>query len=544
MSCLACSNCGFVNFLPPESQLQTLATIQGSDSLVLQFLRGSRPLLDDDYALISAEIAKLERLRSLYDAQLQEIDSRRRPVLRALEHRKSIYAPIRRVPRDILLEIFHSVCDSWWQRTKTDYYLKQKRHSLNVSGPLWVLGRVCGLWRDTLHASPVSWARNIEVKAPFSEHAPHILRAYLSRTGEHPLSIKIVLDSDKPSQNREIMSLLLQSCYRWKNACIHISMHHLKSIPHLPLLQTIEVHIVDDTDRAYRSDMCLNSPQLRRATFIYYGIHQMRLPPSGITHYSGNITCAEDLQLLSQLPMLEICHIPALMLDLVDTPVIMIALRQLYVGELHVLDFLTAPMLQSLAVARNHFAAMYYYARDCRRSIPRITRFLRRSRCQLQSLNMHMKIFQTEPSALISEMLSSEACSTISHLTFKLGSQLVKVANTLAPSSVLPNLHRLVLCMEGQDFRTKQTQRLVNMIRSRRDAGLLKTIEVQFGDSFYHPGSDEDEDDSEDDDRWTMTDVEAGIRALTGDNLEVWVERCNPADRDLQLLFWDGEIIQ
>ncbi|KAK0482351.1 hypothetical protein IW261DRAFT_1592148 [Armillaria novae-zelandiae] len=29
-----------------------------------------------------------------------------------------------------------------------------------------------------------------------------------------------------------------------------------------------------------------------------------------ITHYSGYITCAEDLQLLSQLPMLKMCHIP------------------------------------------------------------------------------------------------------------------------------------------------------------------------------------------------------------------------------------------
>ncbi|KAK0215711.1 hypothetical protein IW262DRAFT_1465428 [Armillaria fumosa] len=91
MSCLSCSNCGFVNFLPPESQPQLLKTIQSSDSgLVSQLLRGSRPFLDDGYALISAEIVKLERLRSLYDAQLQEIESRRRPVLKSMENRKSI----------------------------------------------------------------------------------------------------------------------------------------------------------------------------------------------------------------------------------------------------------------------------------------------------------------------------------------------------------------------------------------------------------------------------------------------------------------------
>ncbi|KAK0496422.1 hypothetical protein EDD18DRAFT_206414 [Armillaria luteobubalina] len=209
MSCLTCSNCGFVNFLPPEPQPQILKTIQSSDSgLVPQLLRGSRPFLNDDYDLISTEIVKLERLQSLYDAQLQEIESRRRPILKSMENRKSIYTPIRCVPRDVLLEIFHSVCDSSWQSTN-DYSRKRKQHSLNMNGPLWVLGRACGLWRDTLHTSPVSWARNVVANAPFSEHALQILRFYLSRTSEHPLNIKIVHNTRKPSNDGEIMSLLL-----------------------------------------------------------------------------------------------------------------------------------------------------------------------------------------------------------------------------------------------------------------------------------------------------------------------------------------------
>ncbi|KAK0443753.1 hypothetical protein EV421DRAFT_509614 [Armillaria borealis] len=525
MSCLTCSNCGFVNFLPPESQLQTFATIQSSDSLVLQLLRGSRPSLDDDYALISAEIVKLERLRSLYDAQLQEIDSRRSPVLRALETRELIYAPILRVPRDILLEIFHSVCDIW------------RQNSLNLSGPLWVLGRVCRVWRDTLHTSPASWSRNVLIESPFSKHAPQILRTYLERTGNHPLSIQILYFSSNPKEDGEIMSLLFQSCYRWKNLCIDIGIHHahhLESISHLPLLQTIEVYIVDDDDYFYHpSDICLNAPQLRQVTFISHGIYQMRLSPSSITHYSGYIICAEDLLLLSQLPMLKMCHIPGVMIDSVDIPVVMTDLRQLYVGDSDILNFLTAPTLQSLAIACN-----------CPGSVSTITRFLRRSGCQLESLSMHMKIFQSEPSALISEMLSSEACSAISRLKLELGSQLAKVANTLTPSSVLPNLHHLVLCMEAENFRGEQTKRLVNMIRSRRDAGLLKTIEVQFGDQCNHHG-DEDEDVGEDDDR-TMTrfhDVEVGIRALIDENLDLRVERWNPVDLDLRLLFWDGDHI-
>ncbi len=101
---MSCRNCGFV----PEPQLQNT---NSSDSLVSQILRGQRPLLDSDHALLNADIVELEQEQAMYAAQLQEIYLHRRAVLKALENRKSIYAPIRRLPRDILIEIFDSVCD-------------------------------------------------------------------------------------------------------------------------------------------------------------------------------------------------------------------------------------------------------------------------------------------------------------------------------------------------------------------------------------------------------------------------------------------------
>ena len=113
MSCFTCSNCGFTNLLPPGEphRQKTLNAIQRFDDLISQLLRGTRPLLDTDRAFIDAEIAKLEQLRSSYDTQLEEIQTRKDPVSKALENRTSIYAPVRRLPRDILIEIFHSVCD-------------------------------------------------------------------------------------------------------------------------------------------------------------------------------------------------------------------------------------------------------------------------------------------------------------------------------------------------------------------------------------------------------------------------------------------------
>ncbi|KAK0232311.1 hypothetical protein EDD85DRAFT_970737 [Armillaria nabsnona] len=490
MSCLTCSNCGFVNLLPPEPHVpQILNTIRSSDDIVSQLLRGSRPLLD-------AEITKLKRLRTLYDAQLQEIELYRSTVLKELKNRESICAPIRRLPRDTLIEKFHSICDSWWQGEGED----DDFDSLDMTGPLWVLGRVCGLWRDTLHTSPASWARYVSVKSVSSKHDREILQTYLKCTGEHPLSLVAICEGANLTEEGEIMSLLVKSCYRWKNVRIRTAMHHthhLKSILHLPILQTIDIDILDDDDSDYSSDI-LDAPQLWQATLSSQGIYQIRLPPT-ITHYSGHITRLKDFQLLSQLPELQTCHLSnGVSTASIKVPVVMAELCQLFVQGLDTLNFLTAPMLQSLTIAGGSPA-----------SFSSIGTFFRRSGCRLESFGIHMALVESEPSASISNIFSSEACSTISHLKFELGSY-------------------LVLCFGYQYSHRMATEwpALLHMIRSRCKAGLLKTIKVQF----LQPGA-------------LCADgyVKADIGALVGDNLEMRVEKRSPLSLDHQSFFWDPQ---
>ncbi|SJL17712.1 uncharacterized protein ARMOST_21272 [Armillaria ostoyae] len=510
MSCLTCNNCGFVNSLPPEPQSDTLKATQGSDSLVSQILRGSRPLLGSDHASINDETAKLERLGSWYNAQLHA-------VLKSLEHHKSVFAPVRRLPRDILLEIFHSVCDSSWQDAEKD---DSTHDSLDMTGPLWVLGRVCGLWRDILHTSPASWARYVLVKPPFSKHAPEILQAYLERTSEHPLSLVAICHSrNLAEENGEIMSLLVQSSYRWRNACIRTHphhMHHLESVSHFPVLQTIEMEVFDEYGYPVEmsSDVWLKAPQLWQATVPDHGIHQVRLP-SRITHYSGYIGCVEDLQLLSQLPKLRTCHLlPSIKLSSTAAPVVMAELRQLYVEHSDTLDLLTAPMLQSLTIVE---------VREGSPSSSGIAPFLRRSGCRLESLSMCAQ----GPLALLSNIFSSEACSTISHLKLELGPGWDDISKILAPSSFLPNLCHLGFCFPYRYSGHRRTQRLafLDMIGSRCKAGALKTVKTSFekGISTAHI-------------------IEEDIRAVIGDNVEMRVEGWSPLDLDYRYSFSGPEL--
>ncbi len=483
---MSCRNCGFV----PEPQPETT---NSSDSLVSQILRGSRPLLDSDHAMLNAEISELEQLQSLYAAQLEEIPLCRCAVLKALENRKSIYAPIRRLPRDILIEIFHSVCDSWWQ--EADENTSLRRHSLDTSGPLWVLGRVCGLWRDTLHSSPASWARKLVVIGPFFKDATEILQTYLEHTGEHLLSLQVTCR--KTAKDDEVLSLLVQSCQRWKNLRIRVTqlhMSHFVSISHFPALQTIDMYIYESHGRTVcHSDMLLSAPQLSRARLTG---HQIKLPP-GITHLSGTITCPEDLRLLSQLPNLRRCHL-LLNQAMKEAPVVTVPqLTHLYIDVVDILNFLSAPLLSSLTIRR--ISPRLYSAQEP------ITCFLHRSRCHLESLSIR-EIFT---SVTLSSVFALDACSTVSRLKLDLPPRMISsVAEALASPSVLPHLHHLIICISQYSYDAWTA--ILRMACSRRDAGMLKLVEVQFQEEAYEYLCEED------------------ISALTGDDFAMRIEKWDP----------------
>ncbi|KAK0215811.1 hypothetical protein IW262DRAFT_1496628 [Armillaria fumosa] len=533
MSCITCRNCGFVNLLSPEPHIpQILNAIQSSNEIVSRFLRGSLPLLDADHAFLDPEITNLKQLRSWYDALVQEIELYRPTVMKELKNRESVYAPIRRLPRDILIEIFHSLCDSWW---RGDQYQDEdgsniiERHSLNMAGPLWVLGRVCGLWRDILHTSPASWARYVSVESVSYEHTREILQTYLKHTGEHPLSLVVICDGRNLAREGEMMSLLIPLCHRWKNMRMETTLDHvhlLESISHLPILQTIDIKISDDYESDYSTDMCLAAPQLWQATLSEHGIHQIRLPPA-ITHYSGYVTCAKDLQLLSQLPKLQTCQLSSQVSPAsfkAPGPVIMAELCQLFVQDLDILDLLTAPMLHSLAIAGASPTSL-----SC------IPAFFHRSGCHLESFSIEMAIMEWESSTLIIDTFSSEACSAISYLKLDIGSEWRNVSkafvSSFVSSSILPNVRHLVLCLRDHNYRSKKKTSkwlktewpsLLDMIRSRCKTGLLAVIEVQFAMALalYADG-----------------DIIADIQALVGDNLEMRVEKACPVALDHQLAF-------
>ncbi len=89
---------------------------------------------------------------------------------------------------------------------------------------------------------------------------------------------------------------------------------------------------------------------------------------------------------------------------------------------------------------------------------------------------------------LIRDVLASDAFSTLSFLKvgLQLGEGLTEhIVQSLTPCSdtpaLLPDLHHLVICVEPIYSQKRDGWHgILDMIRARRDAGLLSIIEVQF----------------------------------------------------------------
>ncbi|KAK0216507.1 hypothetical protein EDD85DRAFT_995570 [Armillaria nabsnona] len=296
--------------------------------------------------------------------------------MEALEARRSIRAPICGLPRDLLIEIFHVDDDRRWNPI-----IPERQSSLRLDGPLWVLGRVCALWGETLHTSPASWSQNVVLRTPFPKHAREILRTYLERTGEDPITLQVVSDIERSPkvEEDEIMSSLEGCDYRYQHASyapprgVYIPQIYIDNFYH---------------DEIYGSDVCLKAPQLWQAKVSSDGTSQMKLPPC-LTHYSGCNATPDDIQLLGRLPKLGVCHLESHVGPLsIRVPTVMPHIQCLFAGKVAILDWVTCPRLESLVLSMHEWE-WFFQDRNYHTTVSAwIIHFLQRSGCHLKSLSV------------------------------------------------------------------------------------------------------------------------------------------------------------
>ncbi|KAK0470412.1 uncharacterized protein EV420DRAFT_1664164 [Desarmillaria tabescens] len=305
----------------------------------------------------------------------------------ALERYSSVLAPIRRIPRDILHEIFYHTIG-----TSSNFF--------NIREPPWVLSYVCGSWRDVILSSAWLWPRVIS-NASLPKHSLEMLDVYLDRSRNCPLDILFECN-DSLSISEQVLEMLIDHSPRWRRVWIKAPHHFMDrldlTIVRIPILEEVDIDfyfcLIDRYVAAFS-----DAPRLKSVT-ASIGLHSSRFDPR-ITRYKGNYNVEDDLNQLADYPSLVDCTlnfaeiywewmIHSAIFKFPNTPVYHSSIRFLSVDAVDMLAHLTLPGLEVLYIGDRCLllASLQKPRPPPEERVRIITDFFTRSRWKLKSLTL------------------------------------------------------------------------------------------------------------------------------------------------------------
>ncbi|KDQ63924.1 hypothetical protein JAAARDRAFT_201403 [Jaapia argillacea MUCL 33604] len=450
--------------------------------------------LEDEIVLLPARIAALQQGTGIAALAKDQIDSLARELedtRTRLDLINSLLSPIRRLPPEILAQIFHDI----------DLHYK---HPLDIRDPIL---EVCWHWREVALQNPTIWSSfQAECDLPDSEEATReslnyfrnfwasALAVLLSRSGESPLTISLAVSIFNAGP---IFAALCPHVHRLKEVRLTNwgdSIHGVVPLLHAmverdPVL--LETLIIADELEKSADLQSFRAPRLRTVALL----HQTRpaliaLPWSQLTHlHLGNPDERQDtfalnscFDVLRQCVELTHCWIgcrtrPRLESEQIVAPIRLPKLTFLRIfgtfGDRLLLEHLVVPSLVDLR----------YFPKDSSgkgmiKSIRALAGCIERSSCRLETLELNVKVGWIEGLSHL---------STVTHLQFFLDRPTRHKDRTFFdmishhPSSLqyqhslsLPRLQQATFVLESYSERDLDT--MLAWIYLRRDA-------LPFGDT-------------------------------------------------------------
>ncbi|KAK7462429.1 hypothetical protein VKT23_008027 [Stygiomarasmius scandens] len=215
-----------MSFQPSASTLSLLKTNDPPSNISL--LVSSRNAVSSYASTLSSQITSLKTELSLLSQKHTEACSH-------VQNYNTILHPIRRLPPEVLAEIFIS--------TSADL-----TNPLCMKEPPWILAQVCHRWRSIALSLPKlysSLALRLDLRATeASAKAVSILAEYLVRSGSYPLTICVFSDF---TPNHPLLSLLYSYSHRWKKAFLSLSLKGFHALSGLvrggvPILEVLSIY--------------------------------------------------------------------------------------------------------------------------------------------------------------------------------------------------------------------------------------------------------------------------------------------------------------
>ncbi|KAL0058872.1 hypothetical protein AAF712_014410 [Marasmius tenuissimus] len=355
------------------------------------------------------------------------IEIERVKLLKRMEHRRSWIAPFRRLPVEILEEIFYRVCCA---KNPSGYaLLVSGTEDVQVSvGPALRLGLVCYRWRAVAHSSARLWD---SMSINITDVTPRVRKMvdfYLSMVFERPLERLAIVDSERGTLSTDgevdytiehlgalldgshVLATLLRHANRAKELHLRIHPAVMDSIPPLsprfnfPNLLSFSDQSNADAIIQYGSTLWRrigNAPNLRSAHIqSMSSIYSIVLPFARLTSFTVDDICIEALlEILPRcavLQKLRVNHLEGSIYPLVFTDRITVpSISNFHIrtcaplnGLCGILSFLTLPSLAELSIASPYDHEDRASGESPLAWTVALTTMLQRSKCILYTLTL------------------------------------------------------------------------------------------------------------------------------------------------------------
>lgn len=382
------SNCGtpsitrYKPYPTPSAQLLHSSTFLPIEQV--QVYRNTALDIQSGLLLIDNQIARAQ-------ASIEQFVSARQRLHRSLIHYRTLASPIRRLPTEILSEIFKALPRD------------PEVEPFGISNSPVLLTRVCSRWREVAISIQSLWDIidfTVDDKLNIKPFSMVMWFTWLSRSGVRPLSIRVQFEPSRVSDfpYSEIITMLTSCSNRWRHVYI-VAPFSFRQFPSfqgsLPILQSLTVISNNPVAPSHLPPISGVAPNLQAVTLDSQSLILMRywVPWSQLKlFFGGHIPIDKCLFILEHCEKLTSCELlcqgRARTIHTPQCPQLRPNLQRLGIhiddknSCSYIFDYLTCPALKSL-----HMQPL-----TNRRLVwpqDHLSTFLARSGCSLQGLSLH-----------------------------------------------------------------------------------------------------------------------------------------------------------
>jgi hypothetical protein len=192
----------------------------------------------------TAELSEYDKEISRLHSAIFVLENRKKEVMKQMQNLKSLLAPVKRMPRDVMSEIF-SHCDR-------DIVIGRD----TIVAPGRVLSAVCSHWRSITLAEPTLWSViGFDLLSKLDKDiVEKEVASFLELSKQTSLDLRLTDSYQRgdhdPTRFDAVFEALVQEVHRWKSLKVHVFVNQLPK----PLLRTNLAF-----KRLQKLDICLDS---------------------------------------------------------------------------------------------------------------------------------------------------------------------------------------------------------------------------------------------------------------------------------------------